>query len=113
MNKIIINPEEKYHRIGKKIYKVSKETTKKKSEHLSKIILVEVDKKEYDKRISDIVEVISDYVNKDTILTDILRDLPLSEIEMIERRIQKKVKIKEKKGCLNLMIGDYELPIIE
>jgi len=109
--KVEINPEEKYHVIDGKVYKISKQTVKKKSDHLSRVILVEVDKDEYDKRVTDIIDVIAPVLDVRDILRDILRDLPLNEIEKIERRILKKVEVKQKKGCVNLMIGDYELPI--
>lgn len=111
--KVEINPEENYHQIDGKFYKISKQTVKKKSDHLSRVILVEVDKDEYDKRVESIVDSLAPVLDVRKVLKNILRDLPLNEIVKIERRLAKKVKIREKMGCLGLIIGNYELPISE
>jgi hypothetical protein len=111
--KVYINPEKKVFIIDGKTYKVEKETLKKKSDHASKEILVEVNMDDYNDRINKIIDYIASTFNERKFLASLLEGLPLSEIAKIERRMAKMEKVREKDGCYNLMIGDFELPINE
>jgi len=106
-----ISRERKIFVIDGKTYKEEKETSKKKSDHSSKVFFKEVDMHEYDKRIEKIVEYLLSAFNEKKFLKSLIEGIPLSEIEMIERRMAKKLKVKEKGGCYNLEIGDLEIPM--
>ena len=114
--RIVINPHQKYHMIGDKCYKVDKEKWKK-DDTLDEVVLVEVDKKEYDQRIGTLVDSLIEKVDEKGLLkeviTNALRSLPLKEIVKIERRVEKGKPIKSKEGCVMLAVGDYDIPLAE
>lgn len=113
-DEVYFNPEEKTFVINGEIYKLQKQTTKKKSGgHASKEILVKIDKKEYDARIEAVIDYLQAAFDGRKFLKSYLENLPLSDIEMIERRMKKGVKVKEKGGCYNLEIGNMELNLSE
>lgn len=107
------DPEKRIFHINGKTYVVEKQTSKKKSDHVSKEMIIEIDMKEFDKRVEKIIDYIETTFDKRKFLKSLLNTIELSAIEKIERRISKKAKVKEKDGCYNLMIGDFELPVIE
>ena len=106
-----IRRDRKVFIINGKTYKEEKETSKKKSDHSSKVFLKEVDMKEYDKRIEKIIDYLVSAFDEKKFLKSLLEGMPLSELDLIERRMAKKLKVKEKDGCYNLEIGDLEIPI--
>ena len=111
---VYFEPETKTLMVKGEKYAFKKTTFKKGGEkkgHLSKEIYEKVDKKEHAKRIETIIDKLVDHVDKRKILKSTLESIPLADLEKIEWRLKKGVKIKEKGGCYNLMIGDYELPL--
>lgn len=108
-----IKRDRKIFVIGGKIYKEQKETSKKKSEHSSKVFLEEINLKEYDKRIDKIIAYLLSGFDEKKFLRSMLDSMPINEIEMLERRMKKKVTVKEEDGCYGLSIGNFKLDIID
>lgn len=108
-----IRRDRKVFIINGKTYKEEKETSKKKSEHSSKVFLKEVDMKEHDKRIEKIIEYLLSGFDEKNFLKSMLDSMPINEIEMLERRMKKKVAVKEEEGCYGLSIGNFKLDIID
>ena len=104
----------RYIKVDNEYFVVQKSTIQRKNKgHLSKVIFKKVNPKDIEERIDKVIDVLVDTVDKRAVLRSALKDLPLNELEKIERRLKKKVKIKEVKGCYGLKIGDYELPIVD
>lgn len=112
-NKVYFDPENKTLVVEGKLFKVSKMTSKKKSIHGSRDYMVEIKKKEYNERLNKIIEYIRTAFDEKKFLKSLLDSLTISDIEKIERRMKKGAKVVEKKGCYNIMIGDFELPVSE
>ena len=111
---VYLDPGTKTLMVKGEKYAFKKTTYKKGGEkkgHLSREIWEKVDEKEYAKRIETIIDKLVDHVDKRKILKSTLEGVSLVDLEKIELRLKKGVKIKEKGGCYNLMIGDYELPL--
>lgn len=76
-------------------------------EHLDKQLFKEFDRKGFEMKRNLIFEKIKDTVDKDEILKELIKKIPLGEINNLYKVLKtgKKKKITKQKGCLGLKIG--------
>jgi hypothetical protein len=91
---------------GKK-YRLKKETTKIVDHklHGNKVIFVPVNEDKVNGDIEFIVNEIKNKLSKDEILTEIIKTMPLEQIDRIKKLLEKKAPVKKTRGCLGLTIG--------
>lgn len=73
--------------------------------------LTPVNRKEYEKRVNELVEALASKVDVKEWLRQALFDAPLDTIIQVKKELKKKKKprISTKKGCLDLIIGKSEI----
>lgn len=99
-------------RIGKKAY-IEKEILVGRDRHVKRVVLEEIDEKEWEKDIDFVVTNIIKVANKKQILRQALKSMTLKEIGKIKKEILKGEKPKITEGCYCIRIGKTEIPIIE
>jgi hypothetical protein len=92
---------------GKK-YRLKKETQKivDHKVHGNKVIFVPIDEKQVEADIRYIVEKVQDKFDMDEVLTEIIKLMPLEQIEKIKNLLKEKAPVKKTHGCLGLTIGN-------
>jgi hypothetical protein len=88
-------------------------TQRKNKGHISKLFFKKIDPVKHEERIEKIIDQLEAHINPRNVLRGILADASMQKLDMIERRLKKKAKIKEVQGCYGLMLGDMEIPIVE
>ena len=75
--------------------------------HTDKILFREYDLEAFDKKRNFICEKIKDSLDKDEMVKELVKKLPLNEINNLHKVLKegKKKKITKQKGCLGLKIG--------
>jgi hypothetical protein len=77
-------------------------------------VLVEIDKKRYDKRVDAITERLFSFVNPKLVMKDALKDMMEEELIQLERHIKKckgKLKVTTRKHCIQMEVGGVKIPI--
>lgn len=80
-----------------------------KHEASGQMVFKKINKNEYDKVMKSVVDRLANYLNKKQILRDALSELPLAKLESFEALLKEKKinpKIRQKSGCIELMVGD-------
>jgi len=76
-------------------------------EHVDKIYLREVDTVKLDKKVEFILEKIKATVSKEELLRQLLKKVPLNELDKTYKSLKKKgkKKVSSQKGCLGFKVG--------
>ena len=113
-DKIVMQADTRMHlvEIGGKKYRV-KNMTMKKGGHRDKIIFVPSDEEAYSARLKKVASSLTEQTSMDanTILIDILGQMPIDQFRRIERKLEQKVKPEVEHGCLDIRIGGELIPI--
>lgn len=83
--------------------------------HVKKVIFEEFDEADFNKRIDALAEYLvneSGLSAKD-VLVSVLNGQAVNSIERLEQKMKKHRRVKIKKGCLNLRMGNAEIPICD
>jgi len=117
--RIVFKPDvdEKVLIKDKKQYRLIKQVIGK-DKHTKEIIFEEITpkfKEAWDKKINEL----TDYLIKQSkieikdVIKNILNSLDLETLNRLERKMKQKIKVKLKRGCLGLTIGNAEISILE
>lgn len=74
-------------------------------QHLDKLVFEPINEKDYNKDIEFIVAKINKVVDKEKLLKEIIKTLPLSEVKKVKKLLLAKQRIKMTPGCYSLTIG--------
>ena len=110
--KITLEKDGNLIRIGGKWYafQVNNDGDFRTGEH----VLVEVNKKEFDKKVNTITNTLFSFIDPKLVLRDALKDMTEPELAHILKYIKKhkgKVKPKIKKHCIQMKIAGVEIPL--
>jgi len=68
------------------------------------------DEKEFKTKFDRVVCKLSRYINKKTLMTEVLREFPKDELyDLHDRIFKKKQPIKTRRGCHSIMVGRKEI----
>lgn len=73
--------------------------------HEHKATFVQFDEKEFDKDLEFIIDNIEHLLTKREIMKEILKHIPISEVNKIKNRLKKGAKITKTEGCITINIG--------
>ena len=92
---------------GEYYYPISKQ------EQIGKIIFEKIDRKKYEKKVYRLVKVLKKHLNKEDILRDAIGEMSIREITAMDVLLKQKTKpkIRQRRGCLELTVGDVVVPI--
>jgi hypothetical protein len=106
--KIIVDASDHVAYIDGKYYARKRQTND------DKLILVEIDKKTYDKRLKKLAKKLAPLskLTVERILIAALRNANLDALARIERALKQKKPVEAKKGCLYLSVGGTNLDLV-
>jgi len=82
-------------------------------DHIKKVVFEEFDEEAHNQRIDKLAEWLVDEsgLTVETILKYALKQLALSDLIDLEKKMRRKAKVEVTRGCMGLKIGNFEIEI--
>jgi predicted transcriptional regulator len=98
---------------GKKYRMTS--TSEDKDGHFKKTVFKVHNDEKYKRRLDDIAEYLDKHSHLDTrtIIFEAIKHMSEKDMKRIEKEIDKKTRVRVKRGCVALMIGKAHISIVE